>query len=117
VARTVQLKAIAVRWAGSLAGAMQRRQELEQGVADCSARALYASAKWAAAALCGLPEAVGPVGGSTVSAAATASDRPAYELARSLFDVKVTPILPRMQLASASKLPCHQRVLVTPQGG
>lgn len=58
---------------------------------DCRSRALYASAKWAASALCGLPEeevlassqavAVGESGGSSGAA---------YELARSFFDLKVS---------------------------
>ena len=58
---------------------------------DCRARALYASAKWAASALCGLPEE--EVMGSSQApppAAAASSSSPAYELARSFFDLKVS---------------------------
>lgn len=69
-----------------------RAQELRQAVADCRARALYASAKWAAAALCGLPEE--EVMGSQQqqqpdSSSGGGGGSAAYELARSLFDLKV----------------------------
>ena len=67
-----------------------RAQELRRAVADCRARALYAAAKWAAAALCGLPEE--EVMGSSQEAhvaAAAGGTAAAYELARSLFDLKV----------------------------
>ena len=65
--------------------------ELQQAVRDCRARALYASAKWAASALCGLPQeelaAAAAAGGTGAAAAPTPP--PAYELARCLFDSKV----------------------------
>ncbi|KAL4855210.1 Anaphase-promoting complex subunit 8 [Chlorella vulgaris] len=69
---------------------MSRAHELRQAVQDCRSRALYASAKWAAAALCGLPEE--ELMGSSQTAAAAAADcssgDSAYQLARSLFDLK-----------------------------
>lgn len=69
-----------------------RAQELRRAVADCRARGLYPAAKWAGAALCGLPEE--EVMGSSQElpgdgAAAAAGTSAAYELARSLFDLKV----------------------------
>ena len=65
-----------------------RAQELRQAVADCRARGLYVAAKWAAAALCGLPEE--DVMGSPQDAlAAGGGTSAAFDLARSLFDVKV----------------------------
>lgn len=69
-----------------------RAQELRQAVVDCRQRGLFASAKWAAAALCGLPEE--EVEASSASAAQQPSSGggsggAAFELARSLFDLKV----------------------------
>lgn len=61
-------------------------QELLQAVADCRLRGLHAPAKWAAAALCGLSEEDSSPG--STPAASSAGSSPAYELARSLFDVK-----------------------------
>lgn len=68
-----------------------RAQELRQAVQDCRARALYASAKWAAAALCGLPEEdlMGSSQQASTSGGSGAAASPAYELARCLFDQKV----------------------------
>ena len=67
-------------------------QDLRQAVQDCRARALYASTKWAAAALCGLAEeeVMGSSQHPPATATAASSSSPAYELARSLFDVKVS---------------------------
>ena len=65
-----------------------RAQELQLAVQDCRARALYASAKWAASALCGLPEEE-VMGSSQAPPPAAAAASPAYELARSFFDLKV----------------------------
>ncbi|EFN59736.1 hypothetical protein CHLNCDRAFT_133336 [Chlorella variabilis] len=62
-------------------------QELRQAVHDCRSRALYASAKWAATALCGLPEEEVMVS-SQAAAAAPPSGSAAFELARSFFDLK-----------------------------
>jgi anaphase-promoting complex subunit 8 len=84
-----------------------RAQELRQAVQDCRARALHASAKWAAAALCGLPEE--EVMGSPQApppAAAAASSSPAYELARSFFDLKVSAILPGASSRSSCMWQC-----------
>jgi anaphase-promoting complex subunit 8 len=66
-------------------------QELRQAVQDCRIRALYASAKWAAAALLGLPEqeVQTAAGGDSVAASSSSDRSAAYELARSLFDLKV----------------------------
>ncbi|PSC70628.1 anaphase-promoting complex subunit 8-like [Micractinium conductrix] len=62
--------------------------ELHQAVADCRQRALFASAKWAAAALSGLDasELAGRESGS--GGAGGPRPGPAFELARSLIDVK-----------------------------
>ena len=66
-------------------------QELRQAVLDCRARALYTSTKWAASALCGLPEEEVMYSSQTAPpAAAAASSSPSYELARSFFDLKVS---------------------------
>ncbi|KAL4446289.1 hypothetical protein ABPG77_003096 [Micractinium sp. CCAP 211/92] len=62
-------------------------RELLQAVSDCRIRGLLVPAKWAAAALCGLPE-------EQVAAAAAPpiivcpTSGPAFELARSFFDLK-----------------------------
>ena len=72
---------------------MGRAEELRQAVHDCRARALYASAKWAAAALCGMAEEE-VMGSSQEQQPAGGGDgggSPAYQLARSLFDLKVRP--------------------------
>lgn len=64
-------------------------RELLQAVSDCRIRGLLVPAKWAAAALCGLPE-------EQVAAAAAPpiivcpTSGPAFELARSFFDLKVS---------------------------
>ncbi len=64
-------------------------RELLQAVSDCRIRGLLVPAKWAAAALCGLPE-------DQVAAAAAPQNvvcptpGPAFELARSFFELKVS---------------------------
>jgi hypothetical protein len=68
---------------------MSRAHELRQAVQDCRSRALYASAKWAAAALCGLPEEELMGSAQAAAAADCGSGDSAYQLARSLFDLKV----------------------------
>ncbi|KAI3429609.1 hypothetical protein D9Q98_005695 [Chlorella vulgaris] len=67
---------------------MSRAHELRQAVQDCRSRALYASAKWAAAALCGLPEEELMGSAQAAAAADCGSGDSAYQLARSLFDLK-----------------------------
>lgn len=79
-----------------------RAQELRQAVADCRARGLYAATKWAAAALCGLPEEE-VMGASEEVLAAAAGVSAAFDLARSLFDIKV-----RLRLGERA---CSCRVL------
>lgn len=57
-------------------------------MADCRIRGLLVPAKWAAAALCGLPEEEVAAAGRG-PASASPSPGPAFELARSFFDLKV----------------------------
>lgn len=69
---------------------MKAAEELRRAVVDCRSRALYASAKWAASALCGLPEEELSSPPQAVVGESAGSGSAAYELARSLFDLKVT---------------------------
>lgn len=83
-----------------------RAQELRQAVADCRARGLYAATKWAAAALCGLPEEE-VMGASEEVLAAAAGVSAAFDLARSLFDIKVRLRLGSVHAAAACCAFCN----------
>lgn len=85
---------------------MGRAEELRQAVSDCRQRALHASAKWAAAALCGLPEE--ELMGASQQASTSGGGggtSPTYELARCLFDQKVR-CLPVVRAPCARLLAC-----------
>lgn len=68
-----------------------RAQELRRAVADCRARGLYTAAKWAAATLCGLPEeeVMGSSQELPAAGGGSGGTSAAFDLARSLFDLKV----------------------------
>lgn len=64
-------------------------RELLQAVSDCRIRGLLVPAKWAAAALCGLPEEGVAAAAAHPSSVGCPTPGPAFELARSFFDLKV----------------------------
>ena len=67
----------------------QRRTELRQAVIGLSARGLYASAKWAAEQLNGLPDSDHDDAQPSTSGSSLEYEDNVYLLAKSLFDLKV----------------------------
>ena len=67
----------------------QRRVELRQAVIELSARGLYASSKWAAEQLNGLPDSNDDDSQPSTSGSSLEHEDNVYLLAKSFFDLKV----------------------------